>query len=166
MHGGLSKLAFHGLARRERQAEILADDRVVAAQRAGRGGRVRSPQETAAAASVTIVGDGRADASPSTNGAGPSNGAGSNGNGSAPVPAVSLSLGSRLVLDSCVQALSKGCHCLHACGLHLPPVGIRDLPARLQEEVWGQAGEVGLLDSEACQGLCCSRRRKAALLPT
>ena len=41
-----------------------------AAQKAGRGGRVRSEQETAAASSVTVVGksDSRAQASPAQNG--------------------------------------------------------------------------------------------------
>jgi hypothetical protein len=67
---------------RERQAEILADERVVAAREAGRGGRVRTPQETAAAASVTLVGDGRGAASPpGANGAA----APAQSNGSAPV---------------------------------------------------------------------------------
>ena len=79
-------LRVYAVPHRERQAEILADERVVAARAAGRGGRVRTPQETAAAASITLVGDGRADAS-STNGAAPFNSA-SNGNGRAPVPNV------------------------------------------------------------------------------
>lgn len=48
----------------ERKQEILADDRVKAAQAAqGRGGRVRDEAETKAAGSVTIKEDGRADAS-------------------------------------------------------------------------------------------------------
>ena len=55
---------------RERKKEILSDERVQAAQKAGRGGRVRSEQETAAASSVTVVGnsDSRAQASPAQNG--------------------------------------------------------------------------------------------------
>ncbi len=57
---------------RERTAEILSDERVQAAQAAGRGGRVRSEEETSAAASVTIVGDNRAQVSaPGQNGAQP-----------------------------------------------------------------------------------------------
>ena len=58
--------------RRERTAEILSDERVQAAQAAGRGGRVRSESETAAAASVTVVGDSRERVSaPANNGARP-----------------------------------------------------------------------------------------------
>lgn len=57
---------------------------MVAAREAGRGGRVRTPQETAAAGSVTVVDDGRAPATSSSpggsNGAGPSQ----SSNGSAP----------------------------------------------------------------------------------
>ena len=57
---------------RERTAEILSDERVQAAQAAGRGGRVRSEEETSAAASVTVVGDNRAQVSaPGQNGAQP-----------------------------------------------------------------------------------------------
>lgn len=41
--------------RRERTAEILADERVQAAQAARRGGRVREPQEAAAARSVVVT---------------------------------------------------------------------------------------------------------------
>ena len=53
--------------------EILADERVQAAQKAGRGGRVRSEEESAAASSVTVVGrsDSRAQASPAQNGSKP-----------------------------------------------------------------------------------------------
>ena len=70
---------------RERKKEILSDERVQAAQAAGRGGRVRSEQETAAASSVTVVGrnDSRAQASPAQN---------SNGNGAVQV-CFSLALG-------------------------------------------------------------------------
>ena len=60
--------------RRERTAEILSDERVQAAQAAGRGGRVRSETESAAASSVTVVGDNRAEVSapgPAGNGARP-----------------------------------------------------------------------------------------------
>ena len=55
---------------RDRKKEILSDERVQAAQKAGRGGRVRNEQETAAASSVTVVGksDSRAQASPAQNG--------------------------------------------------------------------------------------------------
>ena len=55
---------------RDRKKEILSDERVQAAQKAGRGGRVRSEEETAAASSVTVVGksDSRAEASPAQNG--------------------------------------------------------------------------------------------------
>lgn len=60
-----------GFGRRERTAEILSDERVQAARAAGRGGRVRDEAESAAASSVTVVGDGRADvSSPGQNGAG------------------------------------------------------------------------------------------------
>ncbi|EIE22978.1 CIA30-domain-containing protein [Coccomyxa subellipsoidea C-169] len=56
----------------ERTAEILSDERVQAAQAAGRGGRVRSEEETSAATSVTVVGDNRAQVSaPGQNGAQP-----------------------------------------------------------------------------------------------
>lgn len=44
--------------------EILSDDRVQSAIKSGRGGRVRSEQETGAASSVTVTGDGRQGASP------------------------------------------------------------------------------------------------------
>ncbi|CAL8465559.1 g5095 [Coccomyxa elongata] len=47
----------------ERTAEILSDERVQAARAAGRGGRVRSEEESAAASSVTVVGDGRSEVS-------------------------------------------------------------------------------------------------------
>ncbi len=43
---------------RERTAEILADERVQAAQAAGRGGRVREPEEAAAARSVVVTSSG------------------------------------------------------------------------------------------------------------
>lgn len=58
---------------RDRKKEILSDERVQAAQKAGRGGRVRSEDESAAASSVTVVGkdDSRAQASPSQNGSKP-----------------------------------------------------------------------------------------------
>ena len=62
------------MSHRERTAEILSDERVQAARAAGRGGRVRSEEESAAASSVTVVGDGRAEVSSShgsTNGARP-----------------------------------------------------------------------------------------------
>ena len=51
---------------RERKKEILSDDRVRAAQAAGRGGRVRTAQESAAASSITVAGkdDSRTQASP------------------------------------------------------------------------------------------------------
>ena len=42
---------------------ILNDDRVKAAREAGRGGRVRDEEETAAAGSLTPAGDGRKEAS-------------------------------------------------------------------------------------------------------
>jgi uncharacterized protein YbjT (DUF2867 family) len=48
----------------DRTKEILSDDRVQSAIKAGRGGRVRSEQETGAAGSVTVTGDGRPGASP------------------------------------------------------------------------------------------------------
>ncbi|CAK0786611.1 hypothetical protein CVIRNUC_009825 [Coccomyxa viridis] len=67
----------------DRKKEVLSDERVQAAQKAGRGGRVRSEQETAAASSVTVVGksDSRAQASPAQNGsrAESQNGSASNG---------------------------------------------------------------------------------------
>ena len=58
---------------RDRTKEILSDERVQAAQKAGRGGRVRSEEESAAASSVTVVGksDGRARAAPAQNGSQP-----------------------------------------------------------------------------------------------
>jgi len=58
---------------RDRKKEILSDERVQAAQKAGRGGRVRTEEESAAASSVTVVGkdDSRAQASPSQNGSKP-----------------------------------------------------------------------------------------------
>lgn len=58
---------------RDRTKEILSDERVQAAQKAGRGGRVRSEEESAAASSVTVVGksDSRAQASPAQNGTKP-----------------------------------------------------------------------------------------------
>ncbi len=49
--------------------EILSDSRVVKAQLAGRGGRVRDPEETEKAKSLTVTSDGRKEASPSGNGA-------------------------------------------------------------------------------------------------
>ena len=52
--------------------EILSDERVQRAREAGRGGRVRDEEETAAASSLTQVGDGREQAS-TGNGAGPGN---------------------------------------------------------------------------------------------
>ncbi|CAL5221994.1 g4282 [Coccomyxa viridis] len=56
-----------------RTKEILSDERVQAAQKAGRGGRVRSEEESAAASSVTVVGkdDSRAQAAPAQNGSKP-----------------------------------------------------------------------------------------------
>ena len=56
--------------------EILADERVKRASQAGRGGRVRDAEETAAASSVARVDDGREQASLGTGaGASSQNGA-------------------------------------------------------------------------------------------
>ncbi|KAK9814216.1 hypothetical protein WJX72_002437 [[Myrmecia] bisecta] len=64
---------------KERTAEILADERVKASQSAGRGGRVRGPEEAATAKSVTVVGDSRSEAaSKHVDSSTPSNGAGPN----------------------------------------------------------------------------------------
>ena len=68
--------------RRERTAEILADERVQAAQAAGRGGRVREPQEAAAARSVVVTSPPQADqAQPAA--AAPGNGVAGGGGGGA-----------------------------------------------------------------------------------